>query len=82
MQLRAKASNYWFGSNIRKPTRAELEEAHAHSEHELEEYDEEGRQVVPVGDYTGHHELDGHPADGHEFDGRHPVAGEELRKGH
>jgi hypothetical protein len=32
-----------------------------------------------VGDYTGDYELDGQPADGHQFDGRHDVAGEELR---
>jgi ubiquinol-cytochrome c reductase cytochrome b subunit len=80
MQLRAKASSYWFGDNIRNPTREELEEAHAHSEHELEEHDEEGRQVVPAGDYMGHHELEGHPAEGHQFDGRSSVSGDELRK--
>ncbi|MDX6326865.1 MAG: ubiquinol-cytochrome c reductase cytochrome b subunit, partial [Nocardioidaceae bacterium] len=39
MQLRAKASEYWFGSNIRKPTPEELEAAHAHSAHELEGHD-------------------------------------------
>ncbi|MDX6323917.1 MAG: ubiquinol-cytochrome c reductase cytochrome b subunit, partial [Nocardioidaceae bacterium] len=80
MQLRAKASQYWFGSNIRKPTREELEAAHAHSEHELEAHDEEGRQVVPAGDYMGRHELEGHAAEGHQFDGRASVEGDELRK--
>ena len=34
---------------------------------------------MPAGDYLGHHELDGQPADGHQYDGRHPVSGEELR---
>jgi ubiquinol-cytochrome c reductase cytochrome b subunit len=78
MQLRAKASQYWFGSNIPKPTREELEEAHAHSAHELEGHDAEGRQVVPAGEYLGHHELEGHPADGHQFDGWGTGSGEDL----
>jgi ubiquinol-cytochrome c reductase cytochrome b subunit len=78
-QLRARLSKAWFGHNIQKPTRAELEEAHHHAEHELAQSDH-GHQHLPAGDYTGPHELDGHAADGHQFDGRHPVEGEELRK--
>ncbi len=79
-RLRARLSRLWFGSNIQKPTRAELEEAHHHAEHELEEHDAQGHQKLPPGDYLGHHELDGQPADGHQFDGRHGISGEELRK--
>ncbi len=80
MQLRERLSRYWFGDNRRKPTREQLEEARHHAEHELEEYDADGHQHMPTGDYMGHHELDDHPADGHQFDGRHPVEGEELRQ--
>ncbi len=65
-KLRARLSAYWYGSNIQKPTRAELEEAHHHAaiEHEHE---------LP---------LEGHTADGHQFDGRHDVAGDELSTKH
>jgi len=77
-QLRAKLSKAWFGSNIQKPTREELEEAQHHAEHELAQT-VHGHQNLPAGDYSGPHELDGRPADGHQFDGRHPVEGEELR---
>ena len=80
-KLRAKLSKSWFGYNIQKPTREELEAAKHHAEHELAQT-VHGHQNLPPGDYSGHHELDGHPADGHQFDGRHPVEGEELRKGH
>ena len=79
LKLRARLSRAWFGSNIRKPTRAELEAAQHHAAHELAGHDSEGHQHLPAGDYLGDHELDGHAADGHQYDGRHPVAGEELR---
>jgi ubiquinol-cytochrome c reductase cytochrome b subunit len=79
MKLRGRLSKYWFGDTIQAPTRAELEAAHHHSEHELAGH-VDGHQAMPEGDYLGHHELDGHQADGHQFDGRHEVAGEELRK--
>lgn len=36
-KLRAKMSKSWFGYNVQKPTREELEEARAHAEHELHE---------------------------------------------
>ncbi len=77
-QLRAKLSKSFFGYNIQKPTKDELEAAHHHAEHELAQTTQ-GHQNLPAGDYTGHHELDGHAADGHQFDGRHPVDEEKLR---
>ncbi len=77
-RLRARLSRAWFAHNVQKPTAAELEEARHHAEHELAAH-EDGHQHV-VGDYTGQYELDGQPADGHQFDGRHDVAGEELRQ--
>ena len=77
--LRAKLSRYWFGSNIQKPTEAELEEARHHAEHELAMHSD-GHQHLPAGDYSGDYELDGSAADGHQFDGRHSIEGEELRK--
>ena len=62
MQLRSKASKYWFGDNIRKPTREQLEEARAHAEHEL---------AIQDGHTNGH--SNGY-ADGHSNgDGRQPV---------
>jgi ubiquinol-cytochrome c reductase cytochrome b subunit len=44
-RLRARLSAYWYGSNIQKPTRAELEEAHHHAEleHATRENALEGR---------------------------------------
>jgi ubiquinol-cytochrome c reductase cytochrome b subunit len=80
MKLRARLSRYWFADTIQKPTAEELEEARLHAEHELETTDPDGHQHMPAGDYLGHHELDDRPADGHQFDGRHPVEGEELRQ--
>ncbi|GAB2879874.1 cytochrome bc1 complex cytochrome b subunit [Nocardioides pacificus] len=62
--LRGRLSKLMYADNVQKPTRAELEAAHHHAEHE--------------------HELeaayDDHVVDGHQFDGRHAVEGEELRK--
>jgi ubiquinol-cytochrome c reductase cytochrome b subunit len=78
-KLRAKLSQFWFGPNVQKPTREELEEARHHAEHEMAIHDD-GRQHLPAGDYSGEYELDGTPADGHQFDGRHSIEGEELRK--
>ena len=80
MKLRGKLSQYWYGDTIQAPTRAELEAAHHHAEHELAGHASDGHQTLPSGEYLGDHELDGHVADGHQFDGRHEVAGEELRK--
>jgi ubiquinol-cytochrome c reductase cytochrome b subunit len=65
-RLRAKLSAYWYGSNIQKPTLAELEESHHHTEIDV-------AHDAP---------LEGHAADGHQFDGRHDVSGEELSTKH
>ena len=61
-KLRARFSRYWYGDNIQKPTRAELEEGHHHAEIE----------------HAHDAPLEGHAADGHQFDGRHDVSEEEL----
>ena len=79
MRLRAKLSQFWVAHNIQKPTHEELEEARHHAEHELAVHDD-GHQHLSGGDYEGDYELDGHPADGHQFDGRHSIEGDELRK--
>jgi ubiquinol-cytochrome c reductase cytochrome b subunit len=79
MRLRAKASQFWFAGVIQKPTRAELEEARHHAAHDLEPH-EDGHQHLSSGDYSGDYELDGKAADGHQYDGRHSIQGEELRK--
>jgi ubiquinol-cytochrome c reductase cytochrome b subunit len=78
-KLRAKLSGFFFGPNVQKPTREELEAAQHHAEHELAVHSD-GHQHLPGGDYSGEYELDGTPADGHQFDGRHPIEGEELRQ--
>jgi ubiquinol-cytochrome c reductase cytochrome b subunit len=78
-RIRAKASQFWFAGVIQKPTRAELEEARHHAAHDLERH-EDGHQHLSSGDYSGDYELDGKPADGHQYDGRHSIQGEELRK--
>jgi ubiquinol-cytochrome c reductase cytochrome b subunit len=77
--LRAKLTDVWFGHNIQKPTVEELEEAHHHAEHELE-VQSDGHQHLISGEYSGEYELDGQPADGHQYDGRHDIEGDELRK--
>jgi ubiquinol-cytochrome c reductase cytochrome b subunit len=78
-RLRAKLSRFWFAPNVQKPTTEELEEARHHAEHELA-LQEDGHQHLPAGDYSGDYEYDGQAADGHQFDGRHSIEGEELRR--
>jgi ubiquinol-cytochrome c reductase cytochrome b subunit len=79
LALRARLSRYWFAHNIQKPTHEELQQARHHAEHELALHSD-GHQHLSGGDYSGDYELDGTPADGHQFDGRHDIAGDELRK--
>ncbi len=62
-QLRATLSKAWFATNVQKPTKEELEEGHHHAELE----------------HAHDAPLEGHAADGHQFDGRHDVEGETLR---
>jgi len=40
-RLRARLSAYWYGDNVQKPTRQELEEAHEHAAHELAGHDDD-----------------------------------------
>jgi ubiquinol-cytochrome c reductase cytochrome b subunit len=63
-KLRARLSLLWYGDNIQKPTKAELEEAHHHTELEK-------AHDAP---------LEGHAADGHQFDGRHDVESEHMSR--
>ncbi len=77
-RLRARLVEVWFGHNIQKPTREELEAAHHHAEHELE-VGPDGHQHLDSGEYEGSYELDGQRADGHQYDGRNDIAGDELR---
>ena len=65
-KVRARLSRFWYGNTIQKPTRAELEEGHHHAELE----------------HAHDAALDGHAADGHQFDGRHDVTGDELSTKH
>ncbi|MCY7395406.1 MAG: ubiquinol-cytochrome c reductase cytochrome b subunit [Nocardioides sp.] len=62
--LRRRLRTLMYADNIQAPTRDELTEAHHHADHE--------------------HELaaamEGRPADGHQFDGKHELEGEPLRK--
>jgi ubiquinol-cytochrome c reductase cytochrome b subunit len=51
-KVRAALAKYWYGSNVQKPTRAELEEGHHHAE--IEAHHEEGLD----------HAADGHQFDG------------------
>ena len=66
-KTRARLSRFWFADNVQKPTREEYEAAQHHLEHE-------------IGDHGGSGELVA--ADGHQYDGRHAIEGDELRKGH
>jgi ubiquinol-cytochrome c reductase cytochrome b subunit len=79
MRLRARLSGYSAGTGVQKPTREELDEARHHAEHELAVH-EDGHQHLSSGEYSGDYELDGTAADGHQYDGRHGIAGDELRK--
>jgi ubiquinol-cytochrome c reductase cytochrome b subunit len=65
-KVRARLSRLWFGDNIQKPTKAELEAGHHHAE--LEQAHD-----AP---------LEGHAADGHQFDGRHGVDEEHMSRQH
>ena len=65
-QLRAKLSRAWFATNVQKPTVEELDAGHHHAELEHQ-------HDAP---------LEGHAADGHQFDGRHDVVGEDLTHKH
>jgi ubiquinol-cytochrome c reductase cytochrome b subunit len=66
-RLRARLSRYWLGDNVKKPTRTEYEAAQHHLTHEIGEQGGSGELVA---------------ADGHQYDGRHDIHGDELRKGH
>jgi ubiquinol-cytochrome c reductase cytochrome b subunit len=62
--LRARLSAGWFGHNVQKPTRAELEEGHAHAEHEHDlqeglDHPADGHQ------FDGHHTVDEESLRGH-----------------
>ncbi|QWF24096.1 cytochrome bc complex cytochrome b subunit [Nocardioides sp. LMS-CY] len=61
--LRHRLRTLWYTDNVQKPTQAELEEGHHHSEHEHELQEP----------------MDGRAADGHQFDGHHLVDDESLR---
>ncbi len=61
--LRHRLRTVWYADNVQKPTPAELEAGHHHAEHEHE-------LQAPV---------EGHAADGHQFDGHHLVEDEHLR---
>ena len=65
-RVRSRLSTLMFADNVQKPTAQELEEAHHHADHEHE------LQAV----------MEGHAADGHQFDGHHAVEGETLRGDH
>jgi ubiquinol-cytochrome c reductase cytochrome b subunit len=66
-KVRSRLSKYWFGDNVPRPTREELDEAHHHAELEPG-YGDAGHALVP--------------ADGHQYDGRYEMGDDELRKGH
>ena len=61
--VRHRLRTLMYADNIQKPTVEELEEGHHHAEHEHE-------LQAP---------MEGHAADGHQFDGVHLVDGEKLR---
>src|SRR3954447_64526 len=61
--VRHRLRKMMYADNIQKPTVAELTEGHHHAEHEHE-------LQAP---------MEGHAADGHQFDGHHLVDGEKLR---
>jgi ubiquinol-cytochrome c reductase cytochrome b subunit len=62
-RIRAALSQAMFAGNVQKPTREDYEAAQHHLAH----------------DHEVEAAMEGHSADGHQFDGRHQVEGEELR---
>jgi len=61
--VRHRLRKLMYADNVQKPTVHELDEGHHHAEHEHE-------LQAP---------MEGHAADGHQFDGHHLVEGEKLR---
>jgi ubiquinol-cytochrome c reductase cytochrome b subunit len=61
--LRGRMRRLMYADNVQKPTATELSEAHHHAEHEHE-------LQAP---------MEGHAADGHQFDGHHDVSDDKLR---
>ena len=61
--VRHRLRTLMYADNVQKPTAEELEEGHHHAEHE--------HQLQAP--------MEGHAADGHQFDGHHSVEGEKLR---
>jgi ubiquinol-cytochrome c reductase cytochrome b subunit len=61
--VRHRLRKLMYADNVQKPTVEELAEGHHHAEHEHE-------LQAP---------MEGHAADGHQFDGHHLVDGEKLR---
>ncbi|CAA9341648.1 MAG: Ubiquinol-cytochrome C reductase, cytochrome B subunit [uncultured Nocardioidaceae bacterium] len=57
-KARSRMSHFWFGDNVARPTRAELEEAHSHLAHELEGHSSNG------------HSSNGHGSNGHGSNGQ------------
>ncbi|MEX0427416.1 cytochrome bc complex cytochrome b subunit [Nocardioides sp. DS6] len=64
--LRSRIRTLYYEDDVQKPTTEELEEAHAHAEHDA--------HAVAT--------LEGHPADGHQFDGHRLTEDEPLRGDH
>jgi ubiquinol-cytochrome c reductase cytochrome b subunit len=64
--LRDRLRTLYYADDVQKPTTVELEEAHHHADHEAH---------AMAG-------IEGHAADGHQFDGHHLVEEESLRGDH
>jgi ubiquinol-cytochrome c reductase cytochrome b subunit len=72
-KARARVSRFWFGDNVPRPTRAELEEAHSHLAHELNGHSSNGHGSTALGSNghtpaevgTGgrHHQADGNESE-------------------
>ena len=61
--VRHRLRTLMYADNVQKPTTEELQAGHHHAEHEHE-------LQAP---------MEGHAADGHQFDGHHAVEGDKLR---
>jgi ubiquinol-cytochrome c reductase cytochrome b subunit len=59
-RLRAKMSRFWYGDDVQKPTRAELEEAHAHAHGDGH----------AASDGHGEREVEGEAGERHELERR------------
>jgi ubiquinol-cytochrome c reductase cytochrome b subunit len=57
-RMRARLSRFWYGADVAKPTRDELEQAHSHHDDEHPHYDDEHHVGIETGGQVGGDEFE------------------------